>query len=202
MVCQSGTAESKWGSGIDHAFFLIDRNMMTRKALFAPVSMLQLVQSGIEGGTENETIHQASIRSNGTPLIQLSSGAAYAYDIELQVFVEICSTWWAEHSPYWTRTRASNVSSKNVIAYLETSLNTLRPDIVAAAEAAGGRTKPKWWDDAIPLGHLETRLHACTLLHSPSEYKTFLTTYIRKIADEGYKNKAEQLARDLYGPVT
>jgi len=169
--------------------------MLSRRAAFAPTDMTHLLDTDI-------SIHSTSIRPNGTPLIQLTNGEAYAYNVESQVFESVCSLWHAEHSSYWTRTRASSSNPKNIVAYLETALNTLRPDIVAAAETAGAKVKPRWFDDAIPLGHLETRLQACALLNSPNEYKTFLTSYAKKIAEEGYKNKAEQLARDLYGPIS
>lgn len=178
------------------------RNLATRKALFAPVSIRHVFEDDPSDGSS--PIHSATIRCNGTPLIQLTSGIAYAYDLEAQSLVEVCSPWFATYSPHWTRTRASNVhaNSKSILTYLETTLNTLRPDIVSAAEAAAAQPRPKWFDDAIPLGHLETRLEACALLHSPTEYKTNLTAYARKIADEGYRNKAEQLAKDLYGPIS
>jgi protein HIRA/HIR1 len=169
--------------------------MLSRKAAFAPIDLAHVVEKDIR-------IHSATIRPNGTPLIQLTNGEAYAYNVETQVFESVCSLWHAEHSSYWTRTRASSSNPKNIVAYLETNLNTLRPDIVAAAEAAGAKAKPRWFDDAIPLGHLEARLQACALLNSPNEYKMFLTSYAKKIADEGYRNKAEQLAKDLYGPIS
>jgi protein HIRA/HIR1 len=51
------------------------------------------------------------------------------------------------------------------------------------------------------LGHLETRLHATRLLDSPQEYRQALLVYAKKIADEGFKNKAEELVKELYGPV-
>lgn len=169
--------------------------MLAKKAVFAPADMGHIMDNDI-------AIHSASIRPNGTPLIQLTNGEAYVYNTETLVFELVCSLWHAEHSTYWTRTRASSSNPKNIVAHLEITLNTLRPDIVAAAEAAGAKAKPRWFDDAIPLGHLESRLNACALLHSPNEYKTFLSMYAKKIADEGYRNKAEQVARDLYGPIS
>lgn len=85
---------------------------------------------------------------------------------------------------------------------MEASFNQLRPDVVAVAELAPAAPRPKWWSDAIPLGHLESRLSAAAILGSPGDYKTNVLLYARKIADEGYRNKAEQLASDLFGPIS
>lgn len=44
-------------------------------------------------------------------------------------------------------------------------------------------------------------MHAAKVLDSPSEYKQALLLYARKIADEGFRAKGEELIRDLFGPV-
>ena len=53
----------------------------------------------------------------------------------------------------------------------------------------------------MTLGHLETKLHAARVLDSPQEYKQVLLVYAKKIADEGFRGKAEELIKELYGPV-
>lgn len=53
----------------------------------------------------------------------------------------------------------------------------------------------------MTLGHLETKLHAARVLDSPQEYKQALLVYAKKIADEGFRGKAEELIKELYGPV-
>jgi protein HIRA/HIR1 len=44
-------------------------------------------------------------------------------------------------------------------------------------------------------------MHASKALDSPTEYKQALLLYAKKIADEGFRAKAEELIRDLFGPV-
>ncbi len=39
------------------------------------------------------------------------------------------------------------------------------------------------------------------MLDSSSEYKQTLLVYAKKIADEGFRNKAEELIKELFGPV-
>jgi protein HIRA/HIR1 len=140
-------------------------------------------------------IRQAHIRPSGTPWIRLSSGASYAYNGDFQAWEEMCNTWLAESSPVWTRTRGT--ANKNIVTGLETELNALQPNLTQ--DVTGG--KPRWWNDAMTLGHLEVRMRAAVLLDSAAEYKSFLLMYAKKIADEGYKSKGEELVRELYGPV-
>ncbi|GAA5999728.1 hypothetical protein JCM10207_005881 [Rhodosporidiobolus poonsookiae] len=54
---------------------------------------------------------------------------------------------------------------------------------------------------AATLAHLETRLHAAVALDSPAEYRAFLQAYAKKLAEEGLRSKAEELVRELLGPV-
>ena len=57
------------------------------------------------------------------------------------------------------------------------------------------------WKAAMSLGHLESRMAACRVLDSPGEYKTFLLLYAQRLGTEGFRNKAEELIRELMGPV-
>ncbi|GAA6039502.1 hypothetical protein JCM8097_009584 [Rhodosporidiobolus ruineniae] len=54
---------------------------------------------------------------------------------------------------------------------------------------------------AATLAHLETRMQAAVALDSQSEYRAFLVQYAKKLAEEGFRSKAEELARELLGPV-
>jgi len=38
-------------------------------------------------------------------------------------------------------------------------------------------------------------------LDSPGEYKQALLLYAKKVADEGFRGKAEEVIKDLFGPV-
>lgn len=68
-------------------------------------------------------------------------------------------------------------------------------------ESAAEIPRPSWWSSALTLGHLETKLHSTRLLESPTEYRQALLVYAKKIADEGFRGKAEELIRELFGPV-
>lgn len=44
-------------------------------------------------------------------------------------------------------------------------------------------------------------MHAAKVLECPGEFKQFLVLYAKKIGDEGFRGKAEELIRELFGPV-
>ena len=69
------------------------------------------------------------------------------------------------------------------------------------ANVDNGKMRPHWWEIAMTLGHLEARMHAAKVLESPQEYRQALLLYAKTIADERFRGKAEELLKDLYGPV-
>jgi protein HIRA/HIR1 len=44
-------------------------------------------------------------------------------------------------------------------------------------------------------------MHAAKVLDSPVEYKQALLLYAKKISDEAFKGKAEEVIKELFGPV-
>jgi len=81
-------------------------------------------------------------------------------------------------------------------------MSTIESSIsVTPDEDADERPRPSWWTAALTLGHLETRLHSTNRLDSPQEYRQALLMYAKKIADEGFRAKGEELVRELFGPV-
>lgn len=71
----------------------------------------------------------------------------------------------------------------------------------SATQSEAEKQRPDWWGPALTLGHLETRMHAARMLESATEYRQALLLYARTMADEGFRGKAEELLRELYGPV-
>ena len=124
---------------------------------------------------------------------------AYSYDAALSTWVKISERWWAEGSDAWQgRQRASNlVANRGIMSTVEGSVNGTPP----SDEITADKRRPEWWSIALTLGHLETKLHATKLLDSPQEYKQALNVYARKIADEGFRGKGEELIKELFGPM-
>ncbi|KAK2465593.1 hypothetical protein APHAL10511_002485 [Amanita phalloides] len=174
---------------------LFSWNMKKVTTHFPPISVLPLLAS-----SPNHTITSASVRPNGIPIINTSNGIAYSYDTSLSTWVKISERWWAEGSDAWQgRQRAATtaVSNRGVMSMVEGSVNgTPPPD-----EIPPDKRKPEWWNAALTLGHLETKLHATKLLDSPQEYKQTLLVYAKRIADEGFRAKGEELIKELFGPM-
>ncbi|KAG6902054.1 hypothetical protein C0995_005111 [Termitomyces sp. Mi166 len=161
-------------------------------SFFPPLSVAPLLSS------PNHTITATSIRPNGVPIINCSNGVVYSYDPALLTWVKLSERWWSEGSDAWqNRSRNSTIQSghRGVMSSVEGSISGT-PD-----ESLPDKIRPTWWSTALTLGHLETRLNATKLLDSPQEYKQALLLYAKKIADENFRAKAEELIKELYGPI-
>lgn len=157
-------------------------------------------------------ITSITVRPNGAPLVQISSGLALSYDKNLMSWVRVGDGWWAEGSTCWkgrhrtssfahsTSNNGSTSSASNgVVASVEARISESLASNVAGQSSE--KQRPGWWGPALTLGHLETRMNAARVLESATEYRQALLQYARVIADEGFRNKAEELLRELYGPV-
>ncbi|KAJ7723388.1 histone transcription regulator 1 [Mycena metata] len=163
-----------------------------QSALFPPVSLSSIITS------PNYEITSAKIQPSGAAILTCSSGVVYSYDATLLSFVKLTERWWSEGSDVWQarqRSLTNPTANRGVLSITEGS-------VAAGAESSGAdKKRPKWWNMAMTLGHLETRMHSARLLDSPTEYKQALAQYTKKLAEEGYKAKAEDLIRDLMGPM-
>jgi len=171
-------------------------NVKKQTAVFPPTTV-----SPIMGSSPNCTIISATVRPNGAPVIQLSTGIAHSYDAALSVWTKLSESWWAEGSDAWQGRQRSNtqLATRGVVSMLE---NTISERVFSGDDGGmAEKERPAWWGTALTLGHLETKLHAAKALESPAEYKQAMLLYGKKIADEGFRGKAEELIKELFGPV-
>ncbi|KIJ51707.1 hypothetical protein M422DRAFT_203025 [Sphaerobolus stellatus SS14] len=169
-------------------------NVKAQKAVFPPTSLLPLLNQ------TSAQITSVGLRPNGAPIVSLSSGVAYSYDPSLLSWVRVSELWWADGSDAWSgrqRSTATN-ASRGILAILESGLSELPQ---AGAAETGNAEKPQWWNAAKTLGHLEQRMGAAKLLDSQGEFKHSLLLYAKKLAEEGFRGKAEELIKELFGPV-
>ena len=162
-------------------------------AKFPPISV-----SAILGSSPNLTVITATVRPNGAPVIQLSDGVAHSYDSCLCAWTKLSEPWWSEGSDAWQgRQRSNNLGIRGPIAVLESAIS----ERMSVDDGRAEKVRPTWWSAALTLGHLESKLHAAKALDSPAEYKQALLLYAKRIADEGFRGKAEDLVKELFGPV-
>ncbi|KAF9450204.1 WD40 repeat-like protein [Macrolepiota fuliginosa MF-IS2] len=177
-------------------------NIKKQSANFPPVSLRPILSN------PNTRLTGVSTRSSGVSMLSCSNAVVYTYDLSLNCFTKLADRWWNEGSDAWQKQRsavtAGGNSSKGLVAYVEGYCNNTPVAESPTATTSGGageKAKPQWWAEALTLGHLETRMYAAKMLDSPVEYKQALFAYARRLADEGFRWKAEELIRELFGPV-
>lgn len=179
------------------------RNVKAQKVHIPSIIIQPLVSPS------NPSLKSATVRPNGAPVLLLSDGVAYSYDAGLSAWVKVSEARWGHGSQVWegkqraTSNRAS-AASKTIMSSIESAiadldLRNLPP--VAGLNPDAPEQVPQWWNEALTLGHLETRIHSSRLLESPAEYKTNLQLYAKRLAEEGFRAKAEELLRELCGPL-
>ena len=157
-------------------------------AKFPPTSI-----SPILGSSPNLTVITATVRPNGAPVIQLSDGVAHSYDSNLCVWTKLSEPWWSEGSDAWQgRQRSTNLAMRGPLTVLEGAIS----ERMSVDDGRAEKVRPTWWNAALTLGHLESKLHAAKALDSPAEYKQALLLYTKHNADEGLRGEAEELVRD------
>jgi protein HIRA/HIR1 len=172
------------------------RDVKKARAHFAPTSVRPLLLSP-NGSADGITITIASLvaRPNGSPIISVTSGVTYSFDSNLYSFVKLSEPWWADGSDAWPSRPRNSSSQQAVVASIESAISE------RISPSTDTTQRPTWWTSALTLGHLESKLHAARVLDSSMEYKQILLVYAKKIADEGFRNKAEELIKDLFGPI-
>jgi protein HIRA/HIR1 len=172
------------------------RDVKKARANFVPTSVRPLLLSpnSSAGGT-TVTIASLGARPNGSPIVCATSGVTYSFDSDLCSFVKLSEPWWAEGSDAWSSRPRNSSTQQAVVASIENAISERITPSPATTQ------RPKWWTSALTLGHLESKLHAARVLESSVEYKQILLVYAEKIADEGFKNKAEELIKELFGPI-
>ncbi|KDR68421.1 hypothetical protein GALMADRAFT_129535 [Galerina marginata CBS 339.88] len=167
-------------------------NVKKQTANFQPVSIQTLY-----GIHPNFSLVSATVRENGTPIVNCANGVVYSYDSALSSWVKLADRWWVEGSDLGQGRQRGNSTAANrgIMSLIESNV-AASPD-----ESTAEKPRSSWWSAALTLGHLETKLHSTRLLHSPQEYKQALLKYANRIAEEGFRGKAEELIRELFGPV-
>ncbi|KAI0053180.1 WD40 repeat-like protein [Auriscalpium vulgare] len=183
------------------AGILYSWNIKKASANFPPISIRPLFSISPNSSVDGRSITLASVaaRPNGSPVLTTTAGIAYSYDPSLCTFIKLSDSWWGEGSDAWTsRSRGSNtqqMASITPVAHVESLISQQNNP------PSGMTQRPQWWSTAMTLGHLESKLHAAKVLDSGQEYKQFLLVYAKKIADEGFRGKAEELVKELFGPI-
>jgi protein HIRA/HIR1 len=163
------------------------RNVLSRTAHLSPTSLSTQVTPA------TGAITYTKVYENGAAVITLANGASITWDKDLFAWVRVTESWWRQ-------AQSSSSSSSPTRRHGRHSEPGLSP--VAASNTHGGSGESQSaFDRALNLGHLETKLHAAKLLGSPIDYSNALMVYAGRLADEGLVERANELVRDLCGPL-
>lgn len=202
-------------------------NTSLARVVFPALSLSTLLTSASTAAEPHPMITTSAILPNGAPLIALSSGSTHSYDVDLASWIRLSDTWWSKGSDFWENRRGKAVTSgRGVIRGIESAINDIVVDSAldltgedsSDSEADGDESssrrktipegtaaeqvgKQEMFRLAVSLGHMEIRMKGAVALESAGEYRGFLSAYAKKLAEEGFRNKAEELIKELLGPV-
>lgn len=189
-------------------------NVVEKKAVFPPVSLAPILDSGSryeDGGVlRGPHVTQCGVTGSGRVIITLSTGCGYTYDEGLRSWCRLSEPWWATGSQYWSATQLLGdeaTKSRWVLAVEERTAEE-------AQRRAGGRGRYlkqltratlnregyEGMEGVVSIAHLENRIAAAEMLESKHELRTFIIMYARRIAEEGLRSRVDELCRELLGP--
>jgi protein HIRA/HIR1 len=148
-----------------------------------PTSIASQVTSATGG------VSVAKIYDNGAAVVSFASGTSISWDQELNTWVRLTENWW--RSAAGRPRRGSRGSEHHSPVHSHHGSSTSGQG--SSQEGALGM--------AVNLGAHETRMHAAKILGSATEFASTLTSYAGKLADDGLVDKADELVRELCGPV-
>ena len=130
------------------------------------------------------------ISDTGTPVLVSTGSDAFAYDSDLQSWTPICESRLLEHDTPTGREPQGALSR----AELE-CVQSMKPT------ANGTESDVEWWSETQQIALLEMRIKAAVLLGSRDEYRYWLSQYAIFLARQSFIGRADELLKDLVGPL-
>lgn len=190
-------------------------NIQTLSSPYPPVSVGPVLATAAtfynpERPTKGENILDAGVSRNGTVIVGLTNGEGYAYNKELFTWQKLSEPWWILGSEFSSSNRLEQGRagrSEGLIAHMERLtatqailhnrgqfLNQMINNMDRKGTSTGFRTQ-------ISVGHLESRMAAALVVGTKDEFRNYLNMYARFLGAENLVAKAEELCRELMGPM-
>ncbi|ONH66350.1 Protein HIR2 [Cyberlindnera fabianii] len=180
-------------------------DVIAGRALFEPTSLYPLLsRSNQELLTRAENITLCSVSSSGVPVVTISNGNGYMYDMDLDAWTLISDSWWAFGSQYWDSRDAKDDGS--IVGILEKKTND---EIVRRGRGKFLQKMAKTMlmkegyenlEKTISLAHLENRILVSYKLKDDGEFKTHLIIYCKRVSEMGFKARLLEVFEELMGP--
>lgn len=170
--------------------------------------------------SKTDNITMCSITSQGIPLVTLSNGTGYLYNIDMGVWNTVSEAWWAFGSHYWDSIADDKTSSEprsaellgreaesSIVGLLEHKTNEeiLRKSRVGRGKYLNKISKNMIMkegfenlENTVSLSHLENRILCCEILGEESDFHDFLIIYAKRICELGLKAKLFELCEQLF----
>lgn len=169
--------------------------------------------------SKTDNITMCSITTHGIPLVTLSNGAGYLYNIDMGVWNTVSEAWWAFGSHYWDSIADDKTSSEprsaellgkeaesSIVGLLEHKTNE---EILRKSRLGRGKYFNKIsknmimkegfenLENTVSLSHLENRILCCEILGEESDFHDFLIIYVKRICELGLKAKLFEICEQL-----
>lgn len=190
-------------------------NVKQQRAMHGPVSVAPILDSASKysdnGVLRAPSITQCGVTASGKVVITLSNGQGYTYHHDMQSWHRISESWWTIGSRYWdtSGTRAIGNNHGGVVNMVERRTNE---EVIVKGGSRGRQLQRmaknrmmqegyEGFEGVVSIAHLENRIGAAVLLDSPDELRQNLAMYARLIAEEGMKDRVQELCSELLGPL-
>lgn len=144
--------------------------------------------------SEKDTLEQASVSSEGVPVVTLTNKKSYCYSLDIG----------------WVLAQQPDDCLQSSSAHHQCTPSRLRPlgplsTLQKSSRPSEGASRSfqslPGLRQTVTLSHLEAQVANSLVLKSGTEWKFWLETYIRYLAQEGVENKLREVCDDLLGPV-
>ncbi|KAK9368842.1 TUP1-like enhancer of split-domain-containing protein [Lipomyces kononenkoae] len=183
-------------------------NTLTMTSPHPPVSVAPILDAGLysdSGLHKSPSITKCAITAVGSVIITLTNGDGYTYSSSMYAWQRVSESWWAVASQYWDSSGMH--SSGGVVGVIErrTDEELKRTGkgraLQRMVKSAMMREGYEGIETTVSIAHLENRIGAAILLGSKKELYTYLIMYARRLAEEGLKDRIEELFKELLGPM-
>lgn len=166
---------------------IVARNVRNGKAFSPPSSIHHLLFPGSSSFRSFE-ITSCTVRPNGVPVIITSEPQAFAYDASLHEWTTIASPPIAGIQPLPGGPSGPLSVVDQVVAK-------------SAPATTAEKSNAPWLEESHVMSQFEMKIRATVLLDSKEEYRHWLLGYMKYLGDENFVERAEEVMRDLIGPV-
>lgn len=183
-------------------------NIKNFEAIHSPVSTLPLFHSNFSVSkiARGPSIEQFFVTKQGHPVAIMSDGNAFAFIRDSSSWLRVSEGWWMIGSQYWGPL-ASESNEESPLGFLERCTDE---EIIKAGrgrflqrlvKALMLRQGYDNYEMLVSIRHLENRLMSSAKLDLEYDFRENLILYAKKIAEEGMKDKMDELCKELLGPL-